>query len=136
LLMLGGACHESIPRWLQFLLATPVQWWIGARFYRGAWHALGAGTSNMDVQVALSTGAAWGFSSVVTLGGLIHQPVYFEASATIITLIFMGKLLESRAKRATSAALENLLHLQPKTALCEIAGVASEVDIADIVPAI
>jgi Cu+-exporting ATPase len=130
--MLATGAHEWMPRWVQFALATPVQFIIGARFYRGAWHALRGGSANMDVLVALGTSAAWLFSAGVLLLAGHDQPVYFEASATIVTLIFMGKVLEARAKRSTSAALEQLLHLQPRSALVERDGVATEVEIARI----
>ena len=112
-----GAAHvDLLPRWLQLLLAAPVQFWIGRRFYTGGWHALRGGGANMDVLVALGTTMAFVFSAVVTLAGLHAYHVYFEASAAVITLVLMGKLLEARAKAGTSAALEGLLRLQPKTA--------------------
>ena len=130
--MFSGAHHEWLPRWLQFALASPVQFWAGWRFYRGAWHALKGGAANMDVLVALGTSAAWLFSTGIMLLSLHDQPVYFEASAAIVTLVFLGKLLESRAKRTTAAALERLLHLQPRTALVESDGVAAEIEIAHI----
>ncbi len=123
--MFGGdvfdahANHDVLPRWLQLALATPVQFWIGRRFYVGAWNALRGGAGNMDVLVALGTSMAYLYSLVVTLLGDPHQHVYFEASATIITLILMGKLLEARAKAKTSAAIEALVRLQPQTAQVE-----------------
>ena len=117
--MFGDAHHHSeLPRWLQLALATPVQFWIGWRFYDGAWKALRGGGANMDVLVALGTSMAWGFSAVVTLFGL-DQHVYFEASAAVITLVLLGKLLEARAKARTSEAIESLIRLQPKTARIE-----------------
>lgn len=67
-----------MPRWLQLALATPVQFWIGARFYDGAWKSLRGGGANMDVLVALGTSMAWIFSTVVTVFGLHEQHVYFE----------------------------------------------------------
>jgi P-type Cu+ transporter len=124
--------HDLIPRWLQLALATPVQFWIGARFYRGAWSSLRGGGANMDVLVALGTSMAYLFSLVVTVLGLIHQHVYFEASATIITLILMGKLLEARAKARTSAAIEALLRLQPKMARVERDGQVVEVSVESL----
>ena len=71
-------------------LATPVQFWIGRRFYVAAWHALRGGGANMDVLIALGTSAAYLFSATVVLFGA-EQHVYFEASAAIITLVLMGK---------------------------------------------
>ena len=126
--MLSGGLHEDIlPRWLQWLLATPVQFWAGKRFYVGAWHSLRGGGANMDVLVALGTSMAYLLSAVVTALGL-DQHVYFEAGAAVITLVLMGKLLEARAKAGTSAAIEELLKLQPKTAHLERDGEIIDVD--------
>ena len=118
--------HIMIPEWLQWLLATPVQFWIGKRFFTGAWHSLRGGSANMDVLVALGTGAAYLLSCAMLL---LHsgKPVYFEASATIITLVLLGKLLEARAKGKASAALEALINLQPKLAHVERDGVKVDV---------
>ncbi len=111
----GGHGHAELPRWLQLALATPVQFWIGWRFYDGAWKALRGGGANMDVLVALGTTMAWLLSAVVTLFGL-DEHVYFEGGAAVITLVLLGKLLEARAKARTSEAIEALIRLQPKTA--------------------
>jgi P-type Cu+ transporter len=132
--MFSGVGHAELPRWLQFALATPVQFWVGRRFYLGAWHALRGGGANMDVLVALGTSMAWGLSTVVTLLGLTDQHVYYEAGAAVITLVLLGKVMEARAKGRTSAAIEALIQLAPKTARVERDGVASEVDIAQIMP--
>ena len=129
--------HDVLPRWLQLLLATPVQFWIGWRFYDGAWKALrGGGVSgaNMDVLVVLGTTAAYAFSLVVTLMGWHALPVYFEASAAVITLVLLGKLLEARAKARTTAAIEALVRLQPKTARVERDGQLLEIDAALLMP--
>ncbi len=128
--MFGQAHSELLPRWLQFALATPVQFWIGRRFYVGGYKALRGGGANMDVLIALGTTMAYGLSAIVTLAGLQHQHVYFEASAVIITLVLMGKLLEARAKLRTSAAIEALVRLQPKTARVERDGALIEVPVA------
>ncbi len=125
------AHHDVLPRWLQFALATPVQFWIGRRFYLGAWNSLRGGGANMDVLVSLGTTMAWGLSAVVTVLGL-HEHVYFEASAAVITLVLLGKLLEARAKAGTSAALEGLVRLQPRTARIERDGAIVEVPLADV----
>ena len=130
----GSGGHEFIPRWVQWVLATPVQFWIGWRFYRGAWSALRGGGANMDVLVALGTSVAYGFSLVVTVLGRMDLHVYFEASATIITLVLMGKLLEARAKARTSEALEALVRLQPRTAWVERDGVLQEVPVGSLSP--
>ncbi|OFZ66251.1 MAG: hypothetical protein A2V79_05975, partial [Betaproteobacteria bacterium RBG_16_56_24] len=124
LLMFFGI-HMMMPGWLQFALATPVQFWIGRRFYTGAWSSLRGGGANMDVLVALGTSAAYLFSCAALLFDL-DQPVYFEASATLITLVLLGKLLEARAKGKASSALEALINLQPKTAHVERDGVMQE----------
>lgn len=130
----GGAVHADIlPRWLQFALATPVQFWIGWRFYVGGWNALRGGSGNMDVLVALGTTMAWAYSTVVLLFGL-HQHVYFEASATVITLVLMGKILEARAKAKTGAAIEALMKLAPATAHVERDGQLVELPVKSLIP--
>jgi len=137
LFMFGGDADnvhaDVLPRWLQFALATPVQFWIGWRFYVGGFNAIRGGSGNMDVLVALGTTMAWGYSTVVTALGL-HQHVYYEASATVITLVLMGKILEARAKAKTSAAIEELMKLQPQTAHIERDGVLVEVPVASLIP--
>jgi Cu+-exporting ATPase len=125
--------HNELPRWLQLALATPVQFWIGWRFYDGAWKALRAGGANMDVLVALGTSMAWGFSTVVTLLAL-DQHVYFEGGAAVITLVLLGKLLEARAKARTSEAIEALIRLQPKTARVERDGQWVEMAVDSLMP--
>jgi Cu+-exporting ATPase len=130
----GGAHHDILPRYLQFLLATPVQFWIGWRFYRGGFSALRGGTGNMDVLVALGASMAWGYSAVVTLAGLSQHHVYFEASASVITLVLLGKLLESGAKERTADAIESLARLQPRTARVERSGEPIEVPVAELIP--
>ena len=130
----SGAHHDVLPRWLQLVLATPVQFWIGRRFYVGAFNALRGGTGNMDVLVALGTSMAYFYSLVVTLLGFSELHVYYEASATIITLILMGKLLEARAKAKTSAAIEALVKLQPQTAQVERDGQVVSVPVDTLHP--
>ncbi|MFZ3154743.1 heavy metal translocating P-type ATPase [Pseudomonas sp.] len=111
--------HWMLPAWLQFALATPVQFIFGARFYRAAWSALRARAGNMDQLVAIGTSAAYGLSlyqwAVSPAGSMPH--LYFEASAVIISLILLGKYLESRAKRQTSSAIRALQALRPERAL-------------------
>ena len=130
----GEVQHDLVPRWLQLLLAMPVQFWLGARFYRGAWASLRGGGANMDVLVALGTSMAYFYSLVVTLAGRHDLHVYFEASAMIITLILLGKLLEARAKARTTAALDALLRLQPKMARIERDGMLVEVPVESLSP--
>ncbi|HVW63996.1 MAG TPA: heavy metal translocating P-type ATPase [Nitrosospira sp.] len=129
--MLWGEHADLLPRWLQLALATPVQFWVGKRFYIGAWHALRGGSANMDVLVALGTSMAYFFSAAVTLLG-VDQHVYFEASAAIITLVLLGKLMEVRAKSKTSAAIEQLVSLQPRMARVERGGEIVEVDVGSL----
>ncbi|MDH2919433.1 MAG: heavy metal translocating P-type ATPase [Sideroxydans sp.] len=123
--------HFMLPTWLQFLLATPVQFWLGSRFYLGAWGSLRQRSANMDVLVALGTSAAYLLSCAVWLFDL-NQDLYFESSATLITLVLLGKLLEARAKGRASSALEALLNLQPKTAQVERNGVVQTVAIGEL----
>lgn len=122
--MLWGE-HWALPPLWQWLLATPVQFWLGARFYRSAWQALRGGSGNMDLLVALGTSAAYGLSCWQWLLGLrahfmLHQgampELYFEASATVITLVLLGKWLETRAKHQTTAAIRALQALRPEQA--------------------
>lgn len=127
----GHATSMWLPGWVQWLLATPVQFWAGWRFYTGAWHSLRGGGANMDVLVALGTSAAYFFS----LATLFLDPaghLYFEASAAVVTLVRLGKLLEARAKARTSEAIEQLLSLAPRTALVERDGETVEVDSATL----
>jgi Cu+-exporting ATPase len=129
--MFGSGGHELMPGWVQLALATPVQLWIGKRFYTGAWHALRGGAANMDVLVALGTTMAYAYSAVVVLMRLpLH--VYFEASTAIITLVLMGKLLEMRARSRASAAIEELIKLQPRTAHLVRGGTTTDVAVVDV----
>lgn len=131
-MMFLGSGHEFMPRWLQLILATPVQFWIGYRFYRGSYFALRSKSANMDVLVALGTSMAYLLSAVVTLKGWADLHVYFEASTAIITLILLGKLMESRAKGKTSEAVESLIRMQPKTAFVEENGEILERAVVDL----
>jgi Cu+-exporting ATPase len=110
--------HWMLPAWLQFCLATPVQFILGARFYKGAWHAIKSLTGNMDLLVALGTTSAWGLSVWLwwsaPAGAMAH--LYFEGAAVVITLVMLGKWLETRAKRETSEAIRALARLQPTVA--------------------
>jgi Cu+-exporting ATPase len=103
--------------WLQFALATPVQFIIGAPFYSGADKSLRGGSANMDVLVALGTSASY-FYSVAAMLFVSDMPhLYFETSATLIRLVMLGKVLEDRAKQQTTGAIKSLLALQPKEAI-------------------
>ena len=110
--------HAMLPGLWQLLLAAPVQFWLGARFYRAGWGALRAGTGNMDLLVAIGTSAAFGLSAWLLAqagwAGMTH--LYFESSAVVITLVLLGKWLEARARRQTTAAIRALQALRPATA--------------------
>jgi Cu+-exporting ATPase len=107
-----------ISGWLQWALATPVQFWLGWRFYKAGWHALKAGAGNMDLLVAIGTSAAYGLSVYLlfntTHGAMSH--LYFESSAIVITLVLLGKWLETRAKSKTTEAIRALNALRPERA--------------------
>lgn len=127
LILLIGAMVPIAPDWLKnmwlmWLLATPIQFWAGGQYYQSAWSGLKNRTANMDTLIALGTSVAYVYSVLVVLfeayfrGLGLETHVYFEVSATIITLILLGKFLEIRAKGQTSAAIKKLLDLQAKTA--------------------
>ncbi len=99
-------------------LATPVQFWIGWRFYRGFWDGIKAKASNMDTLIAIGTTAAYVYSAIVTIipGYFPFTTVYFETAAIIITLILVGRLLETKTKEKASDAVRKLLDLKPRTA--------------------
>jgi Cu+-exporting ATPase len=115
LLELTGS-HAMLDGRIQWLLATPVQFWLGARFYRAGWMAARAGSGNMDLLVALGTSAAYGLSVYQLLAGGPMAHLYFEASAVVITLVLLGKWLEARAKRQTASAIRALQQLRPESA--------------------
>ncbi|WP_146205962.1 heavy metal translocating P-type ATPase [Azospirillum sp. TSH58] len=123
-----------LPPWAQFLLATPVQFWLGWRFYRAGFMAARAGSGNMDLLVALGTSAAWGLSVYMMLTAHPgHMPhLYFEASAVLITFVLLGKWLEARAKGRTAAAIRALMRLRPDTARVRRDGVEMELPIAQV----
>ena len=122
--------------WLQLALATPVQFWLGARFYKAGYKALRAGTGNMDLLVAIGTSAAYGLSAYQLLqrgaqGSMGH--LYFEAASIVITLVLLGKWLEARAKLQTTEAIRALNALRPETARRRVAGQDEDVPIARVV---
>src|ERR671911_736379 len=104
--------------YMMLALATPLQFWIGWRFYRGLWYGIKARASNMDTLIAIGTTAAYMYSATVTIipDYLPFESVYFETAAIIITLILIGRLLETRTKEKASDAVRKLLDLQPKMA--------------------
>ncbi|CAO3450400.1 Lead, cadmium, zinc and mercury transporting ATPase (EC 3.6.3.3) (EC 3.6.3.5); Copper-translocating P-type ATPase (EC 3.6.3.4) [Azospirillum argentinense] len=123
-----------LPPWAQFLLATPVQFWLGWRFYRAGFMAARAGSGNMDLLVALGTSAAWGLSVYMMLTAHPgHTPhLYFEASAVLVTFVLLGKWLEARAKGRTAAAIRALMQLRPDTARVRRDGVEVDLPIAQV----
>jgi len=136
--MLGQPFGQDwmLPPWVQLLLAAPVQFWLGARFYRAGWHAAKAGTGNMDLLVALGTSAAFGLSLWLwwraATGehaghGAAVPHLYFEASAVVITLVLLGKWLEARAKRQATSAIRALQQLRPEIA--HLVGQRGETDV-------
>ena len=130
-----------LPPWVQLLLAAPVQFWLGARFYRAGWHAAKARTGNMDLLVALGTSAAFGLSlwlwwraATGEHAGHGEMPhLYFEALAVVITLVLLGKWLEARAKRQATSAIRALQQLRPEVAhLVGARGKESDVPLAEV----
>jgi Cu+-exporting ATPase len=121
--------HWMLPAWAQFALATPVQFILGAKFYKGAYSAIKAFAGNMDLLVAIGTTAAWALSVWLWLtaeaGSMVH--LYFEGSAVVITLVLLGKWLETRAKRQTTSAIRALHALRPDVA--HLMGADGEVDV-------
>ncbi len=121
--------HWMLPAWLQFALATPVQFFLGARFYKAGWHAARNLAGNMDLLVAIGTTAGWALSMWMWLtaspGAIVH--LYFEGSAVVVTMVLLGKWLEARAKRQTTSAIRALHALRPDTA--HLIGQEGEVDV-------
>ena len=107
-----------LPGWLQFGLASIVQFWLGSRFYIAGWKAARALSGNMDLLVAIGTTAAWGLSvyTLLTTPAGQEPALYFESSALLITFILFGRWLETKAKRQTASAIRALMHLRPDTA--------------------
>lgn len=117
---------------VQLILVTPVQFGVGQRFYRGAYHALKTKAPNMDVLVAMGTSAAFALSVYNGFFNPHNSDLYFESSGMIITLILLGKYLEQKAKTKTSDAIKQLMSLQAKTAMIVVAGEEKEVPIEEV----
>lgn len=117
---------------VQLILVTPVQFGVGQRFYRGAYHALKTKAPNMDVLVAMGTSAAFALSVYNGFFNPHNSDLYFESSGMIITLILLGKYLEQKAKTKTSDAIKQLMSLQAKTAMIIVAGEEREVPIEEV----
>jgi len=124
--------------WVMFVLATPVQFWVGRNYYRSAWSAFLNKTTNMDTLIVLGTSVAYFFSVAVVLFGNyfekngVETHMYFETSATIITLILLGKFLETRAKGQTSAAIKKLIGLQAKVAHLVSGKTTKDIEISQV----
>lgn len=123
--------HAPWLNWLLFVLATPVQFYVGGQYYRNAYHALRNGSANMDVLIAMGTSAAY-FYSIAILLGWVNDHVYFETAAVIITLVRLGKFLEARAKGRTSEAIKKLMGLQARTARVWRNGQEMEIPVEEV----
>jgi Cu+-exporting ATPase len=135
--VLGAWAHAHWVNWLMLALATPVQFYVGWDYYVGGWKSLKNRSANMDVLVAMGSSVAYVYSIVVTIALMFGttaagEHVYFETAALIITLIKLGKLLEVKAKGETSAAIKELMGLQPKTARVIREGVEMDVPIEQV----
>lgn len=115
-----------------FILSTPVQFFVGAGFYKGMWNALKNKTSNMDTLIAVGTSAAYFYSLYLTIANGMEAETYFEISAVLITLVMLGKYLEARAKGKTSEAIKKLMKLSPKTAVVIRNGKEMKIKVDDV----
>ncbi len=131
--LIGHWSHEAWVNWLFWGLATPVQFYTGWDYYVGAFKNLRNRTANMDVLVALGSSVAYFYSLALLLISALGAHVYFETSAVIITLIKLGKMLESRTKGRTGAAIRKLMDLSPKTATVIRNGEETEIPLAQVV---
>jgi Cu+-exporting ATPase len=124
--------------YLLWALATPVQFWAGLQFYRGAWAALKHKTSDMNTLIAVGTSVAYFYSVIAVIApnlfaaGVLEPHLYFDTSAMIVTLILLGRFLEARARGQTSEALKRLIGMQPKTALVVREGEQREISVEDV----
>ena len=136
MLLMPFGIQVGLPGWLQLIIATPVQFWLGARFYTGAYKSLRGGAGNMDVLVVMGTSAAWGLSAWVALfpSSTAGDHLYFESSAMIITLILFGKWMERRARRSAASAIRALMDLRPDSARVERNGTVVEAAVETIHP--
>ncbi len=125
----------NLPTWLQFALAAPVQFWLGAKFYGTSWKALKNFSGNMDLLVALGTTAAFGLSTYLWLfshGSHGGGHFYFESAAVIITLVLFGKYLETKAKQQTTAAISALQALRPDVARLKKGKLEQEIPVSQV----
>lgn len=125
----------NLPAWVQFMLAAPVQFWLGGKFYGTSWKALKNFSGNMDLLVALGTTAAFGLSIYLWLfGSSVHQEahLYFESAAAIITLVLFGKFLETKAKQQTTETISALQALRPETARVRSGSLEQEIPVSQV----
>ncbi len=138
IMVIGWAPAFGGKAYIMWALATPVQFWLGSRFYRGAWGALKHRTADMNTLIALGTSAAYFYSVLAVLfpslfsTAEIQLGLYFDTSAMIIALILLGRFLEGRAKGQTSAAIKRLIGLAPRTAFIVRNGEEQEVSVEDV----
>lgn len=125
--------HLMVPAWIQLILATPVQFYAGARFYKSAWSAIKALTGNMELLVAIGTTAAYGLSLYLMWKNPHTEHLYFEGSAVIITLVLLGKLLEKKAKAQTTSAIKALQKLRPDKARVLRNGLETELSLEKLI---
>jgi Cu+-exporting ATPase len=130
--LIGLWSHHPLMNWLFWGLATPVQFYTGWDYYVGGWKSLKNKSANMDVLVAMGSSVAYFYSFAVLIFPLLGDHVYFETSAVIITLIKLGKMLESRTKGKTGGAIRNLIGLRPITATILEAEIEKEIRLADV----
>ena len=128
----GSWLHASWINWLFWILATPVQFYTGWDYYVGGIKSLRNRSANMDVLVALGSSVAYGYSLIILLIPALGHHVYFETSAVIITLIKLGKMLESRTKGKTGGAIRKLMGLRPSTASVLVDGVETQTPLSDV----
>jgi len=131
----GGAWDPMmIMKYLAFAFSTPVQFWAGAQFYRGFWHALKRRTGNMDTLIAIGTSAAYFYSVAATfVPTLKAEPIFYETAALLIAFVILGKLLEARAKGKTSDAIKKLMGLAAKTARVVRGGAEIDIPVEEVV---
>ncbi len=138
IMVLGFAPSFVGKPYLLWVLATPVQFWAGWRFYRGAWGALKHKTSDMNTLIAVGTSVAYFYSMIVVIApgifatGVLVLHLYFDTSAAIIALILLGRFLEARARGQTSEAIKKLIRMQPKTALVIREGQQREIPVEEV----
>ena len=130
--LLGIWSHAAWVNWLFWVLATPVQFYTGWDYYVGGWKSLKNRSANMDVLVAMGSSVAYFYSFAVLIFPSLGQHVYFETSAVIITLIKLGKMLESRTKGRTGGAIRKLMGLRPKTATVLEDGTEKEIPLTRV----